>query len=53
MSDYYEAKAGDFSFGRKVKVVDIYVTEDELDSIFLSLTYDQIKELYEKIKDKL
>jgi len=52
MSEWYEAKDDYIDLDFKEKDVDIFVTQNNLGSVYITLTFDQIEDIYKKIKAK-
>ena len=49
MSQWYEADSEDIDLDLKNKEVDIYVTANDFGNIYVTLTFNQIKSIYNKI----
>ena len=49
MSEWYDAEPGDIALDRGAKQVDIFVKGDNWGSIYVSLTFDQIKKIHDDI----
>jgi len=47
MSEWYDAKDEDIDVDLEQKQVDIYVTSNDCGAIYVSLTFDQVKEIYD------
>jgi len=52
MSTWYEAEYDDIDIDAQDKCVDILVTDDDWGNIYLSLTFEQIKDLCSQIADQ-
>lgn len=51
MSTYYETEEDDIDIDQESREVDIYVADNECGSIYKTLTFDQIKEICQRIND--
>lgn len=49
MSGWYEAKEDNISIDDRRCEVDILVLDNKYGSVYLTLTFDQVKEIYEQI----
>jgi hypothetical protein len=50
MSEWYDADDIELDFKRKE--VDVFVKQDDFGSVYVTLTFEQIKELHNKIQEK-
>ena len=51
MSKWYEAEEGDIDIDHENKEVDIFVCADDWGSIYLTVSFDQIKEIASKTEE--
>lgn len=49
MSEWYEAKDEDISVNQEDKEVEVWVMQGELGSVYVTLTFDQARKIFEKI----
>ncbi len=52
MSEWYEPNHEDIDLDFEERAVDIFVKQDYFGSVYITLTFDRIDELYKKIKAK-
>jgi hypothetical protein len=49
MSEWYEPKEDDIDIDKEQEEVDIYVTNNQFGSIYITLTFEQIKDIAGKL----
>ena len=49
MSEWYEADSEEIDLDLKSKEVNIYVTANDFGSVYVTLTFNQIKSIYNRI----
>jgi hypothetical protein len=49
MSEWYDPEDSDIEIDRDKKEVDIYVTNNQFGSIYITLTFEQIKDIAGKL----
>lgn len=52
MSEWIEADTDSIQIDMDDKDVSVFVKQDDFGSIYLTLTFDQIKEIHDYIRDK-
>lgn len=52
MSEWYQAHDSDIGLDEKQGEINVYVTQNESGSVYVTLSFDLIKRIYNQVKDK-